>query len=703
MTLIAATRKARMSHSPPSPSDPTRHGVEDDDSEPAADTTPLGRARVRSVASRVARRMKANRRKKTRRKRRLVALAAIVSILVGLVGVGGSIFFANVALPEDLDAKLAQNSTVYYSDGKTVMGNLGTQKRTSVKLSQIPEHLQWAVISAEDQGFYHHTGVDFWGVMRALWNNVTGGDTQGASTLTQQYVGQVADIRGDGSYLRKAREAVMAMKMEERFGKKSILNHYLNLVYFGRGAYGVQAAAHAFFGKSVEKLNVSESALLAAQIRAPNGSYDPGDPLGKRNAHGKHTPQGRWSYVLDQMVKTGKLTSRHREELTKLPDTVDPNSLTGSGADKPTGFVTSGLVLEELHQRGIKTESVLRGGYHITTTINHDLEDKTVSAVAIATKKKKDAGIAVVEPGTGKILAYYGGPKATGADQASAAVPHPAGTTFNAVTALAAVGHGATTATELDGRSPLKVKGRAEPVENTGGVSKSHVMLADAVIKKLDTPMYRLADKIGPDKVAATARDLGVTQLREPYTGKGSPKTLSTDDAKAGWTPDVGIGSYGMSVTDSANTYATIADVGKRATPHVIAKVTNASGETVYSPKSSSKRTVDQADAASVGSLLAHAPDADLVDHGTPMMMPMTYLNASPTWYCGATSQWSMSVWSGDGKHEGDGSSPKNTTAQRVWEEISPLAYQLFPEDNPKAPDDGGVTHEGPSSSRGPR
>jgi membrane peptidoglycan carboxypeptidase len=170
---------------------------------------------------------------KHRRKKRTIAAFSLASlVLLTSVSVVGWVFYATVDLPEALDDDLSQGSTVYYSDGTTVMGELAAEQRTSVGLDEIADDVENAVVAAEDANFYEHPGVDAKGVLRALVNNLKGGDQQGASTLTQQYVGLVADIRGDASYLRKAREAAMAMKMEEEFTKDETLNHYLNIVYF---------------------------------------------------------------------------------------------------------------------------------------------------------------------------------------------------------------------------------------------------------------------------------------------------------------------------------------------------------------------------------------------------------------------------------------------------------------------------------------
>lgn len=636
-----------------------------------------GRARVRPADLRVARLEKSKRRKRTRRKRRLTALAAVASILAGVSIVAGSVFFASVELPGELDDQLSQNSTVYYSDGKTEMATIGAQKRTSVSLDEIPNHLEWALIGTEDKQFYEHEGVDIWGVLRALWNNVSGGSTQGASTLTQQYVGQVAEIRGDGSYLRKAREAVMAMKMEDHYGKKSILNHYLNLVYFGRGAYGVEAAAHAFFDKPVKDLDVAESALLVAQIKSPSGAYDPGDPLGLGKKEVEGNAEGRWFYVLDQLVKIGKLKESKRDKITKLPDTVDPSSIIEARVDTPTGHISHGYVLDELREAGISQEKVLRGGFRITTTVDTKLQDAAAKAAKRATASgDEDAAVVAVEPNTGRVLAYYGGPSGAEADLAGSDLPHPPGTTFNVVPALTALEHGASPSSKWDGSSPRKVDYRDEPIVNIGGKDEPKASLTDVVSKKLSTAADDITEEFGPEAVADTANRLGVTRLRQPATEDSEPKWWDPGDAEAEWTGGVGIGEYGMSVADSATMYATIAAGGTRATTHIIEKVTDADGETVYKPKDSAKRAVDGTAVGDLTMMLAYGVVPPTDDAG---YLDVMATNASATSYTGFSPALSLAVWAGDDKHEGDGSSVKDTTAQKIWERVAATGVERFP------------------------
>ncbi|MEU6249349.1 transglycosylase domain-containing protein [Glycomyces sp. NPDC047010] len=604
-----------------------------------------------------------------RGRRRLIALGLVLAVLTGAAVVVGSVFYASVDLPEDLDAALSQGSTVYYSDGTTVMGELAAERRTSVGLDDIADDVQWALIAAEDAGFYDHPGVDFKGVMRALVNNATGGDRQGASTLTQQYVGMVADIRGDGSYLRKAREAAMAMKMEEAYSKDEILNHYLNIVYFGRGAYGVEAGAQAFFGQSAADLSTSQAALLVAQIKSPDGPYDPRDPYGQGGSVEEATE--RWNYVLDQMVAIGELDQVKRDALTGLPETLDPtDDPEGLG---PEGFVTNGFVLRELAAAGITTDEVMRGGLAITTTLDAELQsvllDRTGIRDVAADDEALAAAAAAVEPGTGAVLAYYGGENGAGLDLAED-VGHLPGTAFNAVTAAAAIDAGFDPYAEvLDGSSPQRFAtytdedGNPKDLLNTGGQSVPQTSIVGSVLRKLDTPVYGLAENIGGDTVAAAAEALGISRFWDPHDLDDNGVAAETAPDAGPFQPDIGIGAYPVTVLDMASVYATIASGGTAAEPYFVEEASGADGtEYEAEPQTADSGLSQTALGAVQGPLLDYAWENFDQETGYEVGS-----NASPTWHVGSSNGLSLAVWAGDETKEGDGSSPQGTLAEHIW------------------------------------
>src|SRR6187431_278348 len=193
---------------------------------------------------------------------------------LGLVAVG--VAYARTDIPDANELATAQASIVYYSDGKTEMARLSDAQgnRESVPLSKVPDHMQKAMLAAEDQDFYQNNGISPTGIARAVLVAVKGGQaTQGGSTITQQYVKNYF-LTADRTLSRKAREILIAVKIDKQQTKDEILENYLNTIYYGRGAYGIQTAADAYFNKDVSELTVAESAFLASAIRGPS-LYDP--------------------------------------------------------------------------------------------------------------------------------------------------------------------------------------------------------------------------------------------------------------------------------------------------------------------------------------------------------------------------------------------------------------------------------------------
>src|SRR5262249_51600551 len=276
----------------------------------------------------------------------------------------------------------------------------------------------------EDNSFYDNKGVDFKGILRAAWNNVTGGSRQGASTITQQYVRNAFDLQGV-SYARKIREAVMAVKINQKYSKDQILDFYLNTVYFGRGCYGIEAAAEAYFNKHAVDLIVAEAMVLASVIKPPEGTngFDPAKNLA--NA------QDRWSnYVKPNMVKLGFLKPEEAAALTYPTNILKPDANATSaaefGKDTPTGFVVHHVMDELSHQTDVQLGDLKKQGYKIVTTIDKKYEDVAISILdpskpgSIMSKQppRLQGALVAIQPGTGRVLAYYGGPNGSGYDNA---------------------------------------------------------------------------------------------------------------------------------------------------------------------------------------------------------------------------------------------------------------------------------------------
>lgn len=625
--------------------------------------------------------------KKKRRRRRYIALGCVLVMMIGIGTVAGSIFFEQVPVPDEIYKELNQSTSIRYAGGEQ-MAKVGIEDRKVLKDKQIPKFIKDELVSAEDQKYWEHGGVDFWGVMRAVYNNFTGGDTQGASTLEQQYVGAVAKIRDDHSYFRKANEAVMAMKLGDAKTKKEILVDYLNLMPFGRGTFGIGAAAKTFFGHDdIQDLTKSEGALLIAQLKASGGTYDPRDPLGLGKDTVKENAETRWSYVLDSMVKTHHMKQSDRDKITKLPKT-EPIGSQGAdtGAAKDTGFVSHNYALAEAADRvGLDVDAFKTKGYTITTTIDKGLQDAAV-AVADSEKgsamaKKKGnlrAGLVSVDPKTGGVRSYYGGSDGTGTDKAGYGNMHPPGSSFKEFTMITALEKDISLQSQWDGSSPRKFQDRKTKVVNSDGEEQKPISMEDAVVKSLNTPIYAITSKVGANNVLKTARDMGITKIKDPETGKIKDlsdkkitEKLDGNEKRSVVDNEIGFGQYPVSVKDMASANATMADDGRARPAHFVKQVKDADGKVVFddSELQDDAKSVVKPGAAHDATKVAaqiqpmamkNAGNGNKLTNGQPSAGKTgtwekqcdTCNDNSAVWYAGYTPQLSAAVWVGDKENE---------------------------------------------------
>ena len=383
---------------------------------------------------------------------------ALVAFVLGVIGVG--IAYAMTDIPAPNQMVRAQASIVYYSDGKTELARLSDDggNRESVPLSQISEHMQHAILAAEDRDFYQNSGISPTGIARAVWVAVKGGQaTQGGSTITQQYVKNYF-LTQDRTLTRKAREILISLKIDKQQSKDEILEDYLNTIYFGRGAYGIETASKAYFDKSAEDLTPAESALLASVIRGPS-LYDP--QLGDEQLK---NAESRSAYILDAMVDQGWLSSAERADATFVePRSYKPRALGGTN-----GYIVD-LVKQELVSKHQLTDSdIQRGGLRVVSTID---KDKQYDAnLAVREERPQDepeihAGLVSILPGDGAVVALYGGDDfaerpLNDATQAKM----QAGSTFKIFTLIAALQSGdVSTKTRYNGASPQFFEEFADP------------------------------------------------------------------------------------------------------------------------------------------------------------------------------------------------------------------------------------------------
>ncbi|MEV6525676.1 transglycosylase domain-containing protein [Longispora sp. NPDC051575] len=485
-------------------------------------------------------------------------LVFFVVILVLALPVDGVLWLVDeTRVPPEPDRP--QASTLYYSDGVTVLARIGVEDRSDVPLERVPEHLRRAVLAAEDRGFPDHPGVSARGLARAAWVNVTDGGGEGASTITQQYV-KNAYLTQARTAERKSREVILALRLEGALSKDQILERYLNTIYFGRGAHGVQAAALAYFGKSVERLSLEEGAVLAAAIKDPSG-FDP--------ANDRAEAEGRWAWVLRSMAELGWAPAEHGPYPATLGPTGRPAQRTG-----PVGVIVD-RVSDELSGAGLSAQLVRTGGLRIVTTIDVAAQRAAEDSVAGAVTGGNRAAVVSVVPGTGEVRAYYGGQDGSGFLD-TAARPRPPGGAFAPVLLAAAARSGIGPGSFWNSASPRTFASRGVPLANRDGATCGLCPLDVAARMGLDTVLYPVAERVGPQRIVDLARDLGVSPK---YAGAASLVDQPGEPMPGRARAEIGLGWYPVAPADLADVYATLAADGTHADRHLVSSVTSAVGE----------------------------------------------------------------------------------------------------------------------------
>jgi len=498
--------------------------------------------------------------------------------MLGLFLLGAAAFavaYASTDVPKPNELANAQASIVYYSDGRSEMDRISEVNRESVPLTKIPLHVQRALLAAEDRSFYQNNGVSPSGIARAVVVALRGGPKQGGSTITQQYVKNYF-LTADQTLSRKAKEFIISIKIDQQQSKSTILENYLNTIYYGRGATGIQTAAKAYFGVDVSKLTVAQGALLASVIRGPS-FYDPA--LGAKQ---KASVTERVNYVLDGMVSQGWLTPAERARTT-FPRTIDRPRTTKPGT---VGYITREVRNELASKLGLTDTDIDRGGLRIVTTINKQAQTAAVKAVLNNAPSEKEApklhvGLTAIRPGDGAIVAMYGGKdysKRQLNDVTQGTMQ--AGSTFKVFGLLAALQKDISTKTKYSGYSPQyfpEFVGPEEPrgrVRNFADENFGRIDLRTALAHSVNTVFAQLNIQLADGGNKATG-------VYDAAILAGLPKNtigLRTNMNNI-------FGTASPRVIDMANAYATIAAQGQKATPYLIARVTSADGGIDYKVK----------------------------------------------------------------------------------------------------------------------
>jgi penicillin-binding protein 1A len=570
--------------------------------------------------------------------------------VLALLGVAGLyVAYARIQLPEALPP--IQTTYLYDRNGHLLTTLHGAVDRTVVPLSRISPHMLDAVIATEDHDFYNHPGVDVAGIVRAAYTDLVKRETvQGASTITEQLVKNVyagtyaTDANGVQTYVlpqrsvsEKIREALLAMKLENELGKDQILEKYLNTVYFGHGAYGVEAAARTYFHESASELTVLQSASLAGVLHAPE-LYDPID-----------RPSDNWyrrNYAIDQMVRYGYLRD-------KLGGKLKQRDCCGTVPDQSERIKAPGqseyfaeYVRQELFHRYGEAE-VYSGGLKVTTTLDLNLQRAAEQAIAAAlpdVQNDPDAALVSMDPRTGEILAMAAGRNWKKNKFNLATDPgggRESGSAFKAFTLAAAMQAGYDPNGYWQGPSTMAIPKCPDPKQpdgiwhpiNAGDGEAGTFTLFGAIAHSVNTVFAQVIADLGPSNVADMAHQLGIRS--------------DLPDACA-----ITLGSVSVNPLEMTNAYATLADQGDRHWANPLLQVKNASGQ------------IDDS-VASPGDQVLYANDANLVTYalqgviregtGTAASLgsiPVagktgTGNDNKDAWFCGYTVQIATCVWVG--------------------------------------------------------
>ena len=556
-------------------------------------------------------------------RRSLAAIAALGAVAL----LGFAVLWWTVELPEE-PAK-PQSSVVLAANGEELAAFAPEGLRFEVGLGDVSPVAVKAVLSSEDRRFYSHEGFDPLGLARALWRNARGG-RQGGSTITQQLV-KVDYLNRERTLVRKVKEAVLAVKLERSDDKDGILERYLNTVYFGRNAYGIEAAARAYFGVHASELQVPQAALLAGLIRAPEAA-EPTEDLDEARR--------RRRLVLDAMVRDEVITEAEARaaaasELVTVPP--DRRAVESKLAPHFVDFARAEA------ERALGGRALTTAGLRIVTTIDPEAQRAAEAAIAEALNLPDDPQAALVALDTdGAVRAYVGGRdyQALKVDlvrgKAGGGSGRQPGSTFKPLVLAAALGKGIT----LGQRFPapahidLTVDGQPWAVDNYGNESYGNIDVGEATAKSVNTVYARLLERVGPKTVADTARWMGIEEDLNPV-------------------PAIALGSAEISPYSLATAYASLAADGNRVHPYIIDRIEDNQGNTIWKPE---RPEADRAIPAEISRTVTRALEG-VIDHGTGTAARLgrpaagktgTTQNNVDAWFAGYVPGYTAVVWLGN-------------------------------------------------------
>lgn len=572
-----------------------------------------------------------------------IFIGLIIFIIVMAVGVGIGFVTANLNVKADLSKDILPpaSSHIYDSAGNEIAIIHATENRVPVKLEQIPLHLLNAFVAIEDNRFYEHKGVDFRGLVRAAYTNLVRGEiAEGGSTITQQ-LAKNAYLTQERTIKRKIQEVFLALQLEKQYTKQEILELYLNQIYFGQGAYGVQAASKTYFGKNVEDLTLGECAMLAGIPKSPN-YYSPFNNI--------NAALERRDTVLDQMVTFGYINHSQAYDAKKTEIVLAPPNVPEKHKDAMyfIEYVTQLLV----DRYG--ADAVYKEGLKVYTTIDLDIQKMAEDALLMYLPEyytdyngivQPQGAVVAVEPKTGYIRAMVGGRGTDQFNRATMAERQP-GSAFKPFVFVAGLESGYTPDTIIED-SPITI-GDWSP-QNYSRRFSGNVTLRTVAIFSMNVPTVKIAQALGIDRAIYYAQEMGIST----FVLEGDPSDVNLAVSLGGLT-------RGVTPLEIASAYGTFANGGVHI-PHIaITKVLDRNGNIIYEASLEGRQVISPESAADLTSMLE-----DVIIKGTGKGAAIGRPAAGKTgttsdyhdaWFVGYTPDLSASVWIGcDDNSELDG------------------------------------------------
>ncbi len=558
-----------------------------------------------------------------------VAVAAVGLLVFYLV-------FSTVPLPEDI---APTSSVVFDAEGNEVGGLAAEIAREDIDLQDLPDHVEQAVLAAEDRGFYEHRGISVTGIARALFTNIrAGGIRGGGSTISQQYIKNAA-LTPEQTYRRKVEEAALAIKLEREYDKEQILSFYLNTIYWGRGAYGIEAAAQTTFNVSASELDVNQAATLAGVIAAPEGFNPIDNPEGA---------DSRRQYVLGGMLDEGYLTQQEHDDLVAagLPDVVERQTV----AQGPNAYYID-AVRRELAAMPEFDDGELFQGLRIHTQLDQSLQQlaQTTLADAIADGPTDAGSIVTVDPRSGGVRALVGGQdiEQQSFNTAVRSVRQP-GSTFKAFTLQAFFAAGYHPDSRFPAPAEIEIEDAENPIRNFGDSSFGEQTVRQATASSTNTVFVQMQEELGREEVIDAAHRAGLPREKSEELFPTERSDGTALRPLAGLT----LGQDEASPLEMASAYAIYPAEGIRSTPHLVVRVEDRNGNVVHETEVAEDQQIEANVARAVTDVLRGVVtdgSGQSADIGRPSAGKTGTTNdGRDVWYVGYVPQLTTSVWLGN-------------------------------------------------------